>query len=141
MDEDQDQDNLITRSPEWVDKRAKGIDHVRTVALAKKGLTHGEIARLQGCDRSNISKVLQRYGVEERRVNKYKEYRADILAGLQDRLLSSIPDSDIQKSGMYTRVVSAGILYDKERLERGQATSVNINVLVDLAEAIRSLDD
>lgn len=116
-------DTSIT-SPNKPDRRPKKIDHGKTIALAKRGMSRSEIAKIQGCDKSNITRVLQRYGVIQRHMDNYTSHRASILAGLQDRILQSITHSDVQKTPASQRVVMAGILYDKERLERGQSTEI-----------------
>jgi hypothetical protein len=53
---------------------------------------------------------------------------------VQRRLLNNISQADIKKSGLRDKVVAVGILYDKERLERGQSTE---NVSID--GALRSI--
>jgi len=81
-----------------------------------------EIARLAKADPSYTIDILQRYGLIEQSISDYKTHRADILAGLQHRIISSITDEDIQKAPMGSRVLAAAQLYDKERLERGQGS-------------------
>lgn len=119
----------ISASPTKRDTRNKHIDHSKTIEYAQQGMSHAEIAKLQGCNPSNITRVLQRYGVIQPYsvITEYREHKADILAGLQHRLLSSISDSDIKKISPAQRIMAAGLLYDKERLERGQSTS-NVDV-------------
>ena len=119
-------------------KANKGIDHRRTIELHDMGLEAPLFAKIQGCDPSNITRVLQRYGAKEVQTTEFKNHRAEILAGLQERILSCITDKEIKKAAFGTKIVTAGILYDKERLERGQATSINVEVLLDVLEAIRS---
>lgn len=92
-------------------------------------LTTREIAAICDTGHTHVIATFQRYGVNQQHINDYKANRADILAGLQHRLLASVTDADIQKSPMGSRVLAAAQLYDKERLERGQSTD-NVNVLV-----------
>jgi hypothetical protein len=92
-------------------------------------LSTREIGKLAESDHSTVVRTLQRYHIERAEVEDYKHHRADILAGLQHRLLASCTDADIQKSPMGSRILAAAQLYDKERLERGQSTD-NVNVLV-----------
>ena len=54
------------------------------------------------------------------------------------RLLSAISDTDIKKASLRDKVIAAGILFDKERLERGQSTS-NVSVLFQVAEEAEKL--
>ena len=86
------------------------------------------IAKMAGSDTSYTIEVLQRYGLIQQNVNDYKNHRADILSGLQHRLISSITQDEIQKSPIGTRVLAACQLYDKERLERGMS-SENIQLI------------
>lgn len=130
-------DDVITASVNKIDRRNKHIDHRKTIELAQQGLSHSEIAKIQGCDHSNITRVLQRYGVTDN-YKDYKQHRADILAGLQHRLLSSITDNDIQKTPAIQRIMAAGILYDKERLERGLSNS-NVSIITSTIQDIKRL--
>jgi hypothetical protein len=52
-----------------------------------------------------------------------------VFAGLQERILKSITDEAIKKTPAIQLVTAASILYDKERLERGESTS-KVSVLV-----------
>ena len=81
-----------------------------------------QLAKYAGASVSTVHEVLQRYGITKNYVEDYKENRADIFAGLQSRLISSISEQDIQKAPMGSRVLAAAQLYDKERLERGQGS-------------------
>jgi hypothetical protein len=103
-------------------KTPKKIDHRKTIELANRGLTPTEIAHYQGCDPSNITRVLQRYGLERTNIDEYISQRPQILAGLQDKILQSITMDDLKRSPVGQRVMMYGILYDKERLETGKST-------------------
>jgi hypothetical protein len=96
-------------------------------------LSTREIAALADTDHTHVIKTLQRYGIERTHVEDYKGNRADVLAGLQHRLITSITDADIQKAPMGSRVLAAAQLYDKERLERGQSTSNQATIHADIA--------
>lgn len=129
--------DAITSSPKHkrsVDRRIKHIDHDMTAKLAHAGLTHGEIAKLQGCDRSNITRTLQRLNIQTAEVDDYKGARADTLAAMQWRLLQSITAEDIEKASLQCKLMGFGILFDKERLERGQATNINVSAELKLTE-------
>ena len=78
-----------------------------------------EIARRAGTDPSYTIGVLQRYGFIDKNIQDYKAHRADILAGLQQRIISSITTKDIEKAPVGSRILAIAQLYDKERLERG----------------------
>ena len=129
-----DIENILANKPKTT---PKGIDHTLTVELRKKGLSHHQIAKIQGCHTSNIAAVLLRYGGVQQETEDYKSNRADIFANLQHRLISSITTDDIKKTPTGSRILAVAQLYDKERLERGlstqnidsQAVSVHISQL------------
>lgn len=124
---------MPTRQPKTATKTTKQPTHKQAVIITTKqahpDLTTREIAAIANTDHTHVIKTLQRYGIDREQVDKYKNCRADILAGLQERLLSSITDADVQKTPAIQRITGAAILYDKERLERGQSTD-NVSVLV-----------
>jgi hypothetical protein len=99
-------------------------------------LTTREIAAIADTGHSHVIATFQRYGIDARRINSFKEHRADIIAGIQERLLSSVTEADIQKSPMGSRVLAACQLYDKERLERGQTTQ-NIGALIGMIHQLQ----
>lgn len=116
-------------------------DIPRLLAMQKKhpDLTHQELADTQGLARSTVTKVLLRYGIEKEKLDEFKTNRADIMAGLQEKILQSITTGDLEKASLQQRMMAFGILYDKERLETGKSTT-NVNsltVVVDAAKARR----
>lgn len=101
-------------------------------------LTSREVGELVKCDHSHVVKVLARWGIEQSKNEEYKENRADILAGVGRKILATITDADIKKASLNQKVVSYGILYDKERLERGESTENIAALHADIA-AIRAI--
>ena len=77
-----------------------------------------QIATLCDTDHAHVSRTLQRYGITKESVDGFKKSRADVLANLQDKLISSITEEDIKKASLLQRMSAAGIAYDKERIER-----------------------
>jgi hypothetical protein len=100
-------------------------------------LTTREIGAIADCSHVNVITTLRRYGVDHAHLEDYRSNRADILSGLQHRLLVSITDADINKTPVGSRVLAVAQLYDKERLERGQSTS-NISYL-DVSKRLQAL--
>jgi hypothetical protein len=100
------------------------------------GLTVREIGKLADCSHVNVITTLRRYGIDSAELQDYKSNRADILSGIQNRIIKSVTDEDIKKMPIGQRIMSYGILYDKERLERGQATSItdDMNSIIDRIE-------
>ena len=102
-------------------------------------LTTRQVGALTNTDHSSVVRTLQKYGINQEQAKDYISNRAVILAGLQDRLLSSCTDADIKEASLLQRVTATGILYDKERLERGQSTW-NIHQITDLIQRVQAQD-
>lgn len=98
-------------------------------------LSHGQIATLNNCDRTTVSKILSKYAIDQEKLEEFKNHRADILAGLQQRIALAITDDEIKKAPAQVKSMMFGVFYDKERLERGQATDISVNV--DAVKAIQ----
>jgi len=97
------------------------------------------IADKVGCTPQNVRGVLSSYlaGTSEEALREYQANRSDILDAMQHRALLSITQAKLDKSSPVELMTVFGISYDKARLERGQATGINVNVLMDVAQAIR----
>ena len=112
----------------------KGIPLYEIIdCIVNKKLSQTDTAILLGCDKSNISKRLKESGYQANYLTTYKNQRADILASYQQIILNSITNEDLQKAGLSQKMMAYGVLYDKERLERGQSTE-NI-AYADMAKA------
>ena len=93
-------------------------------------LTTREIATLNDCNHSHVVRVLAAYGIEAAKTREYREHRAEILAGLQQKILESLTSAELKKATAYQKVGMFALLFDKERLERDQST---VNVAYDSA--------
>ena len=102
------------------------------------GLTYNELGKLNGTGHVAMIKLLARHGITREHVEEYKSGRAELFAGIQERVLLSITSGDIEKASLRDKVIAAGVIYDKERLERGQSTS-NVSVLFAVAEEAEEL--
>ena len=100
----------------------KGIPIEDILELKNKDLNNKQIAELLGCDRSNVSKRLKEYTPTLKKIGGYKKHRADIYAHMQSELLSAVTPDKIKDCSVPQLVTGMAILYDKERLERGQST-------------------
>jgi len=113
---------------------------IRKMKLENPSLSNTAIARHCKCSTANVKKVLAKlstnYSTED--LEEYKANRADIFAALGRKMLGSITESKLQKTSAVQLVTGAAILFDKERLERGQATGINVTALVDVAELLRN---
>ena len=114
-------DNIQTYQPS---PTPKNIPIELLIDYSNKNLSYSEIAKLAGCSKTNVIQRFQHIDFTPHRVKAFKDNRADLFALMQARILNSVTDEDIQKAPLNLKVVSAGILYDKERIERGQAGQI-----------------
>ena len=115
-----DLENLPPGEPSFA---PKGIPIEDIIELRRKNLTVGQIGTLLGCSPQNVTLRLSRIKEDLEGLENYKKHRADVQAWHQRKILNSLSDEDIKKSSMLQKVTAIGILYDKERLERGQTTA------------------
>lgn len=97
------------------------------IEYVNKGLTLSQIAKLCGCSRQNVHQRLQAVAYDKAGLENFKRHRGDVFAFIQSKLLNSIDDQAIKSMSAAQRVVCTGILYDKERIERGLSTE-NISI-------------
>jgi len=86
-------------------------------------LSYDQIGKLQGVSPQAIHQKIKHL-LPTPDTKTYQDSRADILSHLQLELLKQIDPARLKKISVRDAVVSAGILYDKERLERGQSTDI-----------------
>lgn len=116
-----------TKSGQSVPQNIDRLDKIPTATLfeyRKKNLTYKEIGNLHGISKQAVHQRLQGAGLADYSIQHYVNNRADILAWLQHRLLFSLTDDDLKKMAPDRRIWSMAVLYDKERLERGQSTEI-----------------
>jgi hypothetical protein len=121
----------------------KGIPISLILDYANKQLSSTEIATLVGCDHTNVIRRLQRVQAHVKALPSFKEKRADVFALIQSKALDSITDDKLKKASARDLTLISGILYDKERLERGQSTD-NISVLslsADISEITKQREE
>ena len=105
-----------------------------------------EIAESVNCSKAHVTQTLQRYGIEPNIVESFKNHRADILTGIQEKILNSVNMKDIKVESakeLRDTLTGFGILFDKERLERGQTTNIQGVIHADIAEIrrLKSVDN
>jgi len=115
IEEDEETLDLIDRAPKYTDVN-------KAIELRAKGLTYKDIAIYLGVSKQAVHQRLKGIMPEDVDLQPYKNHRADILAAKQAELLKSLTPKDIKDSSPYQKVGMFGILYDKERLERGEST-------------------
>ena len=106
-----------------IDRIDTPVPLAKIIELRNKKLSYDEIGTLLGCTRQNIHQRLQPFRQSIDHLKSVKDNRADTLAVVSDTLLNSLTGTDIKSASAYQRVGMYGILYDKERLERGQTTA------------------
>lgn len=99
----------------------------RVKKLGKTNLTHDEIAEMVGLDRSTISKMLKRFNVHKEELETFRGEKADAMAVVQREILNNVTVEEIKKAPLQVKMMAFGVLFDKERLERGQS-SANIDI-------------
>jgi hypothetical protein len=115
-------DNTSDNVPIY-DTTNKNIPLQQLLELRAKGLSFNDIAKIVGCNKSNVHNRLKEYKEELEQLDSFKDNRADYFAITQAKLLNSIDESDIKRMAPASRITGAAILYDKERLERGKSTA------------------
>ena len=109
--------------------------------LENPHLSDAKIAALVGCSPANVHTVLSRFlgDHSKEELREFQANKADIFDSIQLRSLMSITNDDIAKAPLLPRITGAAILEDKARTIRGQATQVNVTVLLDAVQAIREM--
>lgn len=125
-----------------IDRSHKNVPITKVVDQLERnpGITYRELGKLNDTSHVAMIKLLSRHGITRENVEEYKTGRADLLAGLQERMLAAITEEDLTKASLRDKIISTGVLYDKERLERGQST-VNAATVISLSVDPGSLDD
>jgi len=115
------------------------VDTAQAINLRlNHNLSYNRIAKIQGVTTQAVHQRLKQFlPTEETEI--YKNNRADILANTQLKIITQIDSPRLKKAGLRDLVVSAGILYDKERLERGLSSqNVSYNVIT---EQLKKIDE
>jgi hypothetical protein len=115
-------------------KRGK-IDVSKALKLWAGGTPQADIARSLNSSESSVSQALKPFKnliANPEALKAFEDQRDKILTGGQAKLLAAaLNDKTIKKSSTLQLVSSYGILFDKQRLVRGEATSnVNIKSLI-----------
>jgi len=119
--------------------QAKGIPLEDILELRRKDLTLKQISVILGCSEANVHKRLKGFAPVQVKIDRYKRHRADLLTLTQATLHDSITPDVINEATLLQRTTALGILYDKERLERGQSTS-NIDIHTDIRNSIERVE-
>lgn len=127
-------------SVESANGRRKGTaPAVRRLKAKFPEMSERAIASKVGCSPSNVHHILRRYhsATSEASVRDFQENKALIVDQLAHRVASSITDAKLKKMSASQAFVGLGILIDKSQLLNGLATTINVSVLLDVAQAMR----
>jgi len=113
---------------------------IRKTKLNYPKLTDSEIARRVNCTPENVTGVLRTFLGKNTisDLRDYQENRADVFDSLTQRFLESVTEKKIVKTSAAQLVTMAAILHDKSQVMRGQATQINVTVLMDVVAAIKA---
>ena len=86
---------------------------VLNIKYQQPHLSIGEVARASGVDPAYVARILQEYRINKKTLDEYKQARADIWLGQEQRILSFVSDSVLQKASAQQLLTSAAICADK----------------------------
>lgn len=103
------------------------------IALRDCNQSNRQIAVIAKVHHQTVARILKRL-TPRNSTELYKNHRADILAEMQRKFLRFVDTAAIKKMIASRGLTDFGIIYDKERIERGQNDSnikpmVTINVV------------
>ena len=95
------------------------------LALAKRKpeLSQRELAKEVGVARNTVAKALAKVSDYKDEVELFRKQRGDILDDKQRLILAAIDSKKVGEAKLRDLAVAAGILFDKNRLERGLSTN------------------
>jgi hypothetical protein len=94
------------------------FDVQKAIQLKQQGNSYKEISKILGCSPQNIHQKIKDL-IPKSDTEKYIAERADILAKKNQKVLEYLDDEKLKKSTAMQIASIYGILYDKERIERG----------------------
>ena len=116
---------------------------VRKLKIKHPERSEVDLATFVGCDVAlahQAIKSLDDIREQSRKdLERYQAGKADRFDAMQLRIYESITDNVIEKAQLLPRITSLAILEDKARVIRGQATSVNVTVLLDAVQTIKQM--
>jgi predicted transcriptional regulator len=117
----------------------KGIPVAQILAFRAKGLTQQQIATLLGCTQQTVKYHLDKADLDG--LDNYRDFKDSVFEHVQRDLLNSLCPDDIKAMSGLQKLTGVGILEDKIRVIRGQATEIVEQRVKDarLLEAIERL--
>lgn len=118
----------IDNLPDTTKSKPKHIPIAQIIDLRTKGLSHAQIATLVGCSSPNVSRRLAPYTQHIDNLDNFKKHRADVYAVLQSKIFSYVTENKLEKANLQQLIWAAGVLADKERIERGLVSEITAHV-------------
>jgi DNA-binding transcriptional regulator YhcF (GntR family) len=113
------------------------IKDILTLAKEKPTLSQRELAKELGVSRNTVKKALDKVSDFKEEIELFRKQRGDILDEKQALILRAINSKKVSEAKLRDLAVAAGILFDKNRLERGLSTNNIASWLSIVAEAHR----
>lgn len=117
----------IDALPNTLSYQSKNISIEDIIELRGKKLSYSQIGKVLGCSKQAIGGRLKKIGVNLERAEAYGKNKSAYLNYKQWMLLNSVDEAAVKEMHPYQRIVSASILYDKQRLEDNRSTA-NVSV-------------
>ena len=128
---------LTPEIPKYLKHRGR-IDIDKAIELRLKGVTLADIGARFGVTKQSAQEALAPYvSAEDIDMETWKKNRADLIAHKGATVLSRLTADSLKGASPKDLALTFGILYDKERLERGLSTQ---NTAVVLASAVLEAD-
>ena len=127
--------------PKSANQVARTIDVNKALKLHLKGVTHADIAVLQGVTRQAISKRLSQFtriSSDPVGASAYREAEGELLDGARLKLLASLVNkADDKKASVNNLAYALRQTFDMTRLIRGESTSNlhSLTVAIDQASS------
>ena len=139
MDEQNSSESAANPQPNRKTSHRGCAPAIRRLHTSYPELSNVAIAKRVGCTVDNVYDVLKRFlgNSSLEHLRSYQDTKADVFDSVAMRLVESVTDEKLAKMAPYPAVIGACALEDKARTIRGQATGINVSVLMDVAELIR----
>ena len=119
-------------------EKNKQVPMVTILKLANQGLSDGEVAKILGCSRQNVSTRLYPYRHQIAALPDYQKRELDLIdlakQGLLDELIKRIcdPETHLKRMAIPQIAMTFGILTDKGQAIKGKAPAAANNLQVNI---------
>lgn len=101
--------------------------------------TQQNIADEVGVARQTVADVLTKYSINKGELESYRDNQADIILGLQGRIVENITTEKLQKTSAKDLAICLGIAVEKHHLVTGKST-VNVASIISIAMKAEVVD-